>query len=342
MIAAKRLNKTEILDVLAKVDRNGLSEKEKAIGHFTKGDPAKKPTFKVYKEEKVKNELNRMFNHKCAYCESSYEHVAPMDVEHFRPKGAYIMPNGKKSQFGYYWLAAEWINLLPSCIDCNRERGQVRRKSDGKIIKSKSGKANKFPLLDESKRAKASGEEKNETPLLLNPALDKPTQHLEFMDDGTVRPKNSAKEKNTMKGQHSIEVFGLDRNALLNERNNIMTRLKSQMQNVCSNTLNVREFPNHARFPSDLARAENELKNFAAKDAIYLALVKPMIRIFKRTLKDSKEYLNLKIQLGNNPNDPVIQNALEQILKRIKRRTGEQKPASNLVKSIVVWMGLLD
>ncbi|MEF9674035.1 hypothetical protein QNM99_25505 [Pseudomonas sp. PCH446] len=45
-----------------------------------------------------------------------------MDVEHYRPKGAV---SEDASHPGYWWVAMDWDNLLPSCIDCNRKRKQV-------------------------------------------------------------------------------------------------------------------------------------------------------------------------------------------------------------------------
>ncbi len=67
---------------------------------------------------------------KCVYCESLITNNHPGDVEHFRPKGrvtdlnnkpVMIKSNGKEvSHPGYYWLAYEISNLMPSCEDCNR------------------------------------------------------------------------------------------------------------------------------------------------------------------------------------------------------------------------------
>ena len=106
--------------------------------------------FKAYKKPDVVAALEAMFGQKCCYCESDYGAVAPTDIEHYRPKGAILDPDGKIRKPGYYWLAAEWTNLLPSCIDCNRERGHEYE--DGREV---TGKANKFPLVDETKRAAA-------------------------------------------------------------------------------------------------------------------------------------------------------------------------------------------
>lgn len=77
--------------------------------------------FKIYKAAAIKAELDKLFHGKCAYCERFFASGAPVDVEHYRPKGGV---EGDTTHRGYWWLAMEWSNLLPSCIDCNRRRGQ--------------------------------------------------------------------------------------------------------------------------------------------------------------------------------------------------------------------------
>ncbi len=320
--------------------RDRLTERQRVTNHFTTGIPVKKPTYSAYKKAEVKKALNDLFNHKCAYCESEYESVAPMDVEHFRPKGAYMLPSGKRSTIGYYWLASEWTNLLPSCIDCNRERKQFRRQLDGQLVKSKSGKANKFPLLDEAKRAKSPNGEKNELPLLLDPCLDKPAMYLEFLDDGGVRPKNGTLEKKLGKGENSIAVYGLDRDGLFRERRKIMKLLFSQMNHICSFALNVREVPGSARMQADFTRATNELSNYTTKDSSYLAMAKPMIRVFKKTLKNTTVYLDIKDRLLADPNNAAIEVELLAQFKKLKAATSIDKPAKNLVTQMIVWMRL--
>lgn len=341
MISVKRPDVATVREALNKLGRDQLTERQRAIGHFLNGSPRKKPTFSAYKTAAVKAKLNELFHRKCAYCESEYESVAPMDVEHFRPKGAYMLPDGKLSKTGYYWLAAEWTNLLPSCINCNRERKQFRRKLDGKIVKSKSGKANKFPLLDETKRAKVPNGEKKELPVLLDPCIDNPALHLEFLDDGMVRPKKGTAERKLGKGKNSIAVYGLDRDDLYRERKKIMRLLFSQMNHICSYTLNVREAPQSVRQKEDLARAKKELKSYAFKNATYLGMVRPMIRVFNKVLKDAESYLDLRDQLNENPNNASIDLALEAQLHKLKAAAGDDKPAKNLVSELVNWMRLL-
>jgi uncharacterized protein (TIGR02646 family) len=90
----------------------------------------------VYKDGAVKAALDAMFHGKCAYCEFMYIGGMPVDIEHFRPKGAVIV-GGKMRKPGYYWLAAKWENLLPSCIDCNRKRDQELQ--DGTVRTGRQG-----------------------------------------------------------------------------------------------------------------------------------------------------------------------------------------------------------
>src|SRR5688500_1280853 len=102
-------------------DSVGGRERARAIAFYA--DEANRDEsfdFRAYGHDDVKLELERMFHQKCAYCESDYGATEPVDVEHYRPKGAFLRPDGSLSNPGYYWLAAEWTNLLPSCIDCNR------------------------------------------------------------------------------------------------------------------------------------------------------------------------------------------------------------------------------
>jgi uncharacterized protein (TIGR02646 family) len=110
-----------------------------------------KVDFSAYRDPKVKEILLKVFNHKCAYCESNFTHVGPGAVEHFRPKGIDRRKNKTpiKEFQGYYWLAADWNNLLLSCTDCNSERGHTIDENGEKVS---MGKQDKFPLSDETKR----------------------------------------------------------------------------------------------------------------------------------------------------------------------------------------------
>ena len=185
----------------------GAVELGKARTHF--GDTALKGkpfAFGVYKLTAVKEALNVTFHFKCAYCESYFGATQPLDVEHFRPKSGVLV--GSELVWGvYYWLAASWGNLLPSCTDCNRPRGQALPDGTEQTL----GKANQFPISSELRRAAREGEEKRESRLLVHPCLDDPAKHLVFGADGIVSWK-------TRKGKESIRVYALLRRGLVQAR----------------------------------------------------------------------------------------------------------------------------
>ena len=185
----------------------GAAELIEARTHF--GNPSLKGKsfdFGAYKLTPVKDALNATFHFKCAYCESSFAATQPLDVEHFRPKTGVLV--GTELVWGvYFWLAAMWGNLLPSCTDCNRPRKQ--RLPDGR--EQTLGKANQFPISSEGKRAAKEGEEKAERRLLVHPCLDDPSKHLVFEPEGIVSWK-------TRKGKESIRVYALLRRGLVQAR----------------------------------------------------------------------------------------------------------------------------
>lgn len=170
---------------------DGALETQRAIHHFTHG-LAGKFDFSAYKE--AKEELNKMFNGKCAYCESRIEHTSFMEVEHFRPKG-YVQGEPRGSH-GYYWLGSKWENLLLSCEKCN----------------SKKYKGNHFPLRDPQKRVKHhTGNLSEEEPLLLNPCEEDPEDHIIFDELGDIHGTD-------IKGKKSVIHYGLKREELRKER----------------------------------------------------------------------------------------------------------------------------
>lgn len=207
-------------DVLTSKNHNsGKTETQEAIEHYDKWPHLKEKErksfgFKVYGHNQVKETLTKMFSSKCAYCEIRLAD-SPMDVEHFRPKNAVFNEQTRKlNKPGYYWLGATWDNLLPSCPDCNRARNH-RSHVTGKQIKL--GKANRFPLEDEDKRATKPENEQKEMPLLLNPCVDKPEDHLEFRE-GVLRPMSDDAGPLHEKARTSIEVYALNRPLLIQSR----------------------------------------------------------------------------------------------------------------------------
>jgi uncharacterized protein (TIGR02646 family) len=144
--------------------------------------------------------LKQVFHGKCAYCESRVSATGADHVDHFRPKGNALGLDGQSHPFHYVWLANTWENLYLVCQTCNMNKG------------------NQFPLEDETERVKQEGRIGGERPLLLDPCLDWPEEHLSFEEDGRVRALSR-------RGEVSIQIYGLNRGELVDERKGIVEGL---------------------------------------------------------------------------------------------------------------------
>jgi uncharacterized protein (TIGR02646 family) len=250
----------------------GGKERQEAIDFYA--DPANHEEsfdFKAYKGADILTALEAMFGQKCAYCESDFGAVAPTDIEHYRPKGAVVGPGGKPRKPGYYWLAAEWRNLLPSCIDCNRAR-----KHDYEDGRETSGKANYFPLADEEKRATVPGGEAEEEPLLLDPTFDDPKDHLEFIGEGAVRP--SARDgAESMRGRTTIDVLGLSRPKLVRSRRDRELWIEDAIADVEEAAARLGEDPDDDFAKRVFARAAEGLARHIASSSPYAAMARQRI-----------------------------------------------------------------
>ena len=107
---------------------------------------------------------------------------------------------------GYYWLAYDYLNLLPACSACNRRAGDAASGVN-------TGKSDIFPTLDDHWAA-CPEEVPEELPALLNPWLDDPAEHLCFdPDTGLV-------EGATDRGRVTVDLLGLNRDGLPEARKN--------------------------------------------------------------------------------------------------------------------------
>lgn len=202
-------------------------ERERARDHFAAaGRRAGKFAFRAYKAGDVVAVFETAFAGKCAYCESFYLQGNPVEVEHFRPKSAvsFEVTTGAKTRrptkIGYYWLASEWSNLLPSCVDCNRRRWQ-RIHAVGMRM---SGKGALFPLVDgERTRARSRRSLGRERPMLINPTIEAPQRYLHFLEDGTVEPATMRRSLARRRAEDTIRIFGLNRDGLVEARRRHLT-----------------------------------------------------------------------------------------------------------------------
>lgn len=140
----------------------------------------------------LKNALEKEFGGECAFCESPLHNESA--ILHFRPL-KFAEEDDRAFREYYLWLAYEWRNIFISCHECNKRKG------------------NKFPVIGARANYLASYKETcaSEISLLLDPSIDDPKKHLNFMVDGSVIGM-------TKKGNETIGVFSLNRMNLMTKR----------------------------------------------------------------------------------------------------------------------------
>lgn len=182
----------------------------------------KRVTYKAQLYKKMRQVIFDGFYGKCAYCEAKFILTETGDVEHYRPKGAVtdeedrrimIARRGKRpiAHPGYYWLAYDWHNLLPSCSLCNRPsrpRGGLR-----------IGKGMRFPVLPSPElkygHARCPSDLPKELPVFIHPVFEDPLKHFSFdAQTGLLIDK-------TPRGKMCIDLLGLNREGLAKERRKI-------------------------------------------------------------------------------------------------------------------------
>jgi hypothetical protein len=177
-----------------------------------------------------------------------------------------VIDKDGRERTGYYWLAAEWSNLLPSCIDCNRERYHEDALTQNSVL---LGKANYFPIKDENKRATIPDGEAHEDPLLLNPCIDYPDRLLRFGKDGFVRPVVESTGQTNEKAAISIHVYGLNRGELVRSRREIIRLLEQRMYTITQSVLLLDEVETNQKF-QDLHDIHDLLEDLLGHELAWL------------------------------------------------------------------------
>lgn len=289
MIKTNR-NKSQAPEILTLPNGRGAKETKRAIEYYSKSNTTRsfkntKPfKFSVYSDRKVKDKLIDLFNEKCAYCESKFLHVYSGDVEHFRPKGKIKEATPQKP--GYYWLAANWDNLLLSCRNCNQK---LKHLTVGSTIKETMGKMDQFPLIDGGFHIQ--NHEKNiseEEPfrLLINPCIENPEHFFKYdINSGVIIPKpTSSKEKKMAKA--SIKTYVLQRVPLVQARERKAIEILAQIQRVKEAVKNVSDSTESTDsfkkiyFDKILIRELKKLKQFLSPNEEYLGLARQIINAF--------------------------------------------------------------
>lgn len=317
-------------------------ETTKIIQHY-KSPPTENFKYAAYRDSEVKKGLIKLFNKKCAYCETLVLHAQPGDVEHFRPKSAVDTklkgianlstdvtpppPEKEKIKPGYYWLAADWNNLLLSCNTCNRKSTQHNASkpignsggitSTSTVVEETLGKLDRFPYHDASSKKlilkppkdlhkikdtrKVIAKEKD-LRLLIDPCEEDPALHLKFVRF-KVKEKEGQKEVErekfgmiqalTDKGHASVQVFGLARLTLVQDRQRTALDVLNVLNSLqfglegFKKASNKKEKDRNKVFIGEQLKA---LKGYFQVDAPYLALKRDMLNIL---IKEDKKIADL-------------------------------------------------
>ena len=209
---------------------------------------------------------------KCAYCESPITATHPGDVEHYRPKGRIRDSDGKIAPHpGYWWLAYQWENLLPSCIDCNRRRSHGDERE-------MAGKADYFVIRGQ--RAYEPDDDLDlEQPELLDPTEPEfvTEEHLEFLPSGEVKPRSA-------RGEHTCKLLGLNvREALKGERERAYTEAQLALAEFFAAVNFAARQPELAR--AILAKPHQKVSDIWNRKTPYTATARAAMRDYRQRVQ---------------------------------------------------------
>lgn len=276
-LAAQYSTKGQLVEAIKVfTETTAAAEQSSATGLRTKPF-----VFKNYNGDDVKYRLNELFQRKCAYCESFYEATSLMEIEHFRPKAIVQQDRqDRRALTGYYWLAWDWNNLLPSCHNCNCVIYHFT--TSYPVEEVLRGKGNLFPLTDDTKRALSHEISlADEEQLLLDPCKDNPEEHLEFTEDGVIHPKQQHDGTLSPKGVTSIESYGLDRIGLTRERERIAYEIKVQIGRVKRALARVIKYPADRDFEVEYKEELVVLLDYMKPNREFSAMAKQLIGRFR-------------------------------------------------------------
>lgn len=275
-------------------DGAGAKELTKARKYY-KGAFTKAYKFTAYKAFDVEISLRQLFHGKCAYCEAFFDGTQPTDVEHFRPKGQI---EDCPTHPGYWWLAMKWENLLPSCIDCNRRRGQTTatkgmtlEQLEQRFLKAASdqlGKKDAFPTEDDKWVQSETESTSIERPLLIDPSKVEPNDHIGWETNSQSNALAIALPKSTH-GVASIHCYGLNRlglvqarTALLNDLRVRALRIRTALDIAGRKAETSPEWQDLVDFASDLI---TDMKQLARPERPFSALVSAFVAGFEAELR---------------------------------------------------------
>ncbi|WP_046757580.1 AAA family ATPase [Kordia jejudonensis] len=195
-------------------------------------------TFTVgYLPDQIIDPLAKLFEYKCAFCESTLMAKKPgyeSYLHRFRPDSYSQGFDSKEiAPDHYWWLTYEWENLYMCCHSCSRF------------------KSNMFPVDGKRAAIQTPHEEiaTKEKALLIDPCADDPNHYFAFdISTCEITPIKDAlsvlfssqidpsvlfnSEYNKQKAKATIEIFGLNRQDLIEERKIVRVKLSDQFNKI--------------------------------------------------------------------------------------------------------------
>jgi len=182
------------------------------------------------KSTEVQQALLELYHYKCAYCES--KDFRP-EIEHYRPKKRV---SGVRNHPGYYWLAYNWDNLLPSCRYCNTSGG----KGDKFTIQGE--RVTSPPLSNDRLNWElchpGNSPLKDEKPYLFHPEVDEPEDAFRFSISGSIQGVDEEG-----RGSETIRICLLNRGNLLYRRKHAIDSLVVKPIQIALVQLDRRRIP---------------------------------------------------------------------------------------------------
>jgi hypothetical protein len=196
-----------------------------------------RPTSKDFDDtwSRFKHLLAEAQHHRCGYCDRKVLGGDDGTVDHYRPKSDVeeleddpdtwgrqrahsASIEGRKSllmsERGYHWLAYTWHNYVFACSCCNEKWKRAI-----------------FPVATHP-RCCPPRPRSHEEPLLLScygPL--RPSEHLQFNEDGTVEARNGSRY-----GHETIRTVGLHREPLRDEREDVTRDVYEALRELAEGT----------------------------------------------------------------------------------------------------------
>lgn len=284
------------------------------IHYGRKPRPRKAYPFAAYKGGDVKAKLRELFNGKCAYCQCDIDPGQPTDIEHYRPKGA--VADSQPAHHGYWWLAMAWSNLLASCIDCNRRRGQVTvtpgmaaADLEAAYLQQEhpepSGKQSAFPTLNGVWTAPENDPEAQEQAALIDPTRTDPDNHLvwfsevdpvqglgasvalEDLETAVVQAVKDPQGAECPRATASIFIYGLNRIGLVRSRSAHLKILIGQAELIreMMEDYHALEGEARARVKRRIDRGVENMRALCRPGMLYSAMSKAFLDRFAEELE---------------------------------------------------------